>query len=136
MHLPALIAENPGGLVTCRQFDREAELVTLDAEPIGVGTGTALLEALLTQLRTKHCERRWLTTTNDNVSALRFYLKRGFRLLQVRLGAVDSARRLKPSIPIFGEHEIAIRDELDLCLVLDPEKGTDRPFLPPWLSTL
>jgi hypothetical protein len=32
-----------------------------------------------------------------------FYLRRGFRLIDVRLGAVDDARKLKPSIPVVGE---------------------------------
>ena len=58
----------------------------------------------------------WLVTTNDNVDALRFYQRLGFRLRALRAGAVDDARRdLKPSIPV--EHDgIAIRDELELVL--------------------
>jgi hypothetical protein len=40
--------------------------------------------------------------------------------MQVRTGAVDAARKLKPSIPMIGEHGIAIHDELDLCRLLDP----------------
>src|SRR5262249_38778979 len=130
--LEGLIATTARGLATYRRFDREAELVTLDADPVGVGTGTALIEALVAQLRPEECERLWVTTTNDNVLALRFYLRRGFRLIQVRLGAADAARRLKPSIPVLGEHDIAIHDELDLCRELDPQRATQRPFLPPW----
>src|ERR1700758_2188795 len=84
-NLPALIAESQQGLATYRRLDRDAELVTLDADPIGVGTGTALIEALVARLRTDGCERLWLTTTNDKLSALRFYLRRDFRLIQVRL---------------------------------------------------
>jgi ribosomal protein S18 acetylase RimI-like enzyme len=130
--LPALIAENRRGLATFRRLDRDAELVTLDADPIGVGTGTALVEALVSRLRDDGCERLWLTTTNDKLSALRFYLRRHFRLIQVRLGAVDDARRLKPSIPTVGEYGIPIRDELDLCRVLDARIARRELFLPPW----
>jgi hypothetical protein len=33
----------------------------------------------------------------------------------VRPGAVEEARRLKPSIPLLAENGIPIRDEIDLC---------------------
>ena len=128
--LPALIAENRRGLATYRRFDRDAELVTLDADPTGVGTGTALIEALVARLYADGCERLWLTTTNDKLSALRFYLRHEFRLIHVRLGAVDDARRLKPSIPTIGEYGIPLRDQLDLCRVLDAREL----FLPPWCA--
>ncbi len=128
--LPALVAEDRRGLATYRRLDRNAELVTLDADPTGVGTGAALIEALVARLRSDGCERLWLTTTNDKLSALRFYLRRDFRLIQVRLGAVDDVRRLKPSIPTVGEYGIPIRDELDLCRVLDTRSR--ELFLPSW----
>ncbi len=61
----------------------------------------------------------WLTTTNDNLDALRFYQRRGFRLVALRPGAVDVARRdLKPELPDIGTHGIPMRDELDLELTL------------------
>ena len=40
------------------------------------------------------------------------------RLVAVHPGAVDDARRLKPSIPLIGEHGIPIRDELQFELEL------------------
>jgi GNAT superfamily N-acetyltransferase len=113
--LPALIDENRRGLATYRLHGRDAELVTLDAVPAGAGIGTALIEALSTRLRAEGCERLWVTTTNDKLAAPRFYLRRGFRLIQVRPGAADDARERKPSIPTVGEHGIPIHDELDLC---------------------
>ena len=132
--LPALIvmAEERRGLATYRRLGPDAELVTLDADPTGVGTGTALIEALAAQLRADGCERLWLTTTNDKLSALRFYLRGGFRLIRVRLGAVDDARRLKPSIPTVGEYGIPMHDELDLCRVLGTPIAGDRNFVSPW----
>jgi hypothetical protein len=115
--LPALIAENHRGLASYRRLGCDAELVTLDAAPVGEGTGTALIEALAARLRADGCRQLWLTTTNDKLSALQFYLRRGFRLIQVRIGAVNIARQLKPSIPTVGEHGIPIHDELDLCRI-------------------
>jgi len=59
-------------------------------------------------------------TTNDNLRALGFYQRRGFRLASLRPGAVDEARRtLKPEIPEIGDDGIPIRDELDLEMDLD-----------------
>jgi hypothetical protein len=56
-----------------------------------------------------------VVTTNDNVDALRFYQRRGFRLDALRPGAVDEARRARKSeIPAIGEHGIALRDEIEL----------------------
>jgi len=130
-HLPALIADDRRGLATYRRLGAAAELVTLDADPMGGGTGTALVEALVAQLRAENCERLWLTTTNDKLSALRFYLRRGFRIIQVRLRAVETARRLKPSIPMIGEYGIPIQDELDLCRVIAARTAEDTPFLAP-----
>ena len=67
--------------------------------------------------------------TNANLPALRFYQRRGFR---VRPGAVDAARKLKPSIPTSGAHGIPIHDELDLCRILDAGAAEGVPLLPPW----
>jgi GNAT superfamily N-acetyltransferase len=118
--LPALIDADRQGLATYRRLGQDAELVTLNATPARMGTGSALIEALAARLQAEGCERLWLTTTNDNLSALRFYQRRGFRLMQVRTGAVDAAREFKPTIPTVGEDGIAIHDELDLCRLLDP----------------
>ncbi|MFD0788518.1 GNAT family N-acetyltransferase, partial [Micromonospora azadirachtae] len=60
--------------------------------------------------------RLWLITTNDNLRALRFYQRRGLRLVGVDPGAVDRARRLKPEIPLLGEDGIPLHDELILEL--------------------
>jgi ribosomal protein S18 acetylase RimI-like enzyme len=60
-------------------------------------------------------QRLWLVTTNDNLDALRFYQRRGFRITEVRPGASDEARRaLKPSMSEVGNFGIPIRDEIVL----------------------
>src|SRR5260370_862830 len=59
-----------------------------------------------------------LSMTNDNLDALRFYQRRGFRIAAVRPGAVDAARRRKPSIAAVGDYGIARHDELELVRVL------------------
>lgn len=48
------------------------------------------------------CRVLRLTTTNDNLPALRFYQKRGFVLHRLLPGAVERSREIKPEIPLLG----------------------------------
>jgi len=115
--LPGFMAfsgEATAGLVTYRIEGEACEIVTLDALTQGAGIGTALVEAVADAARAAGCRRLWLVTTNDNLDALRFYLRRGFRLVAVHPGAVDRARLLKPSIPAVGDYGIPMHDELEL----------------------
>ncbi|MEW9527073.1 GNAT family N-acetyltransferase [Microbispora sp. NPDC049125] len=119
--LPALIAERNGelaGLLTYAAGDDGLEIVTLDALVQGVGVGTALLAAVATIAREAKLGRLWLITTNDNLDALRFYQRRGLRIVGIDAGAVDVARGHKPSIPLAGEYGIEIHDEITLELRL------------------
>lgn len=95
------------------------EVLTLHAAERFRGIGTALLDALAEVAAGHGCAALWLVTTNDNVDALRFYQRRGFRLRAIRPGAVDRSReRLKPEIPVVGDHGIPLRDELELVRYL------------------
>lgn len=114
---PAVVAEQDGrivGLATYVVDGSEAELLTLDALCEGEGVGSALLEAAARAASAAGADRLVLVTTNDNTRALRFYQRRGFRLVALHAGAVDEARTRKPSIPLVGEHGIAVHDELEL----------------------
>jgi ribosomal protein S18 acetylase RimI-like enzyme len=115
---PALIAERGGALVGVLTYvmdGDECEILTLHVTDQWTGVGTALIRAVERKAR-----RLWLLTTNDNVDALRFYQRRGFRLAELRPGGVDESRaRLKPEIPEIGEYGIPIRDEL----ILEKEVG-------------
>jgi ribosomal protein S18 acetylase RimI-like enzyme len=53
-------------------------------------------------------------TTNDNLDALRFYQRRGFRITKVHTDALKESRRLKSEIPETGLYEIPICDEIEL----------------------
>jgi pimeloyl-ACP methyl ester carboxylesterase len=117
--LPALVAGRQDGLATYRIDGEQAELITLDARAPGEGTGTALITALVQRLEECGVRELCVTTTNDNLRALHFYQRRGFRIAAVRCGAVDDARRQKPSISKLGQHGIPIRDEIELRLRLD-----------------
>jgi len=124
-HLPGFVASQQGeivGLITYTLQDDACEIVSLDSTRPGAGTGAALIAAVRQVARQAGCRRLWLITTNDNLDALRFYQKRGFRLAALYPGAVDAARRIKPTIPATGEYGIPIRDELELEIRLDEEE--------------
>jgi GNAT superfamily N-acetyltransferase len=115
---PALVAERDGTLVGVLTFvlgKGDCEILTLHAAERFGGTGTALVDAVEALARGAGCNRLWLITTNDNLDALRFYQRRGFRLAALHRGAVDHSRaHLKPEIPPIGDHGIDLRDELEL----------------------
>jgi GNAT superfamily N-acetyltransferase len=106
------------GLVTYELDGVACEVVTIDALEEGRGIGTALLEAVVAAARRAECERVQLLTTNNNLRALAFYQKRGFRLVGLVPGAIVEERRLKPSIPELDSAGVPIRDELHLELSL------------------
>jgi ribosomal protein S18 acetylase RimI-like enzyme len=119
--LPAFVASRNGelvGLATFRVAEAQCELVTLDALRRRQGIGSALLSAVAEEAARRGCSRLWLSTTNDNLEAIRFYQRRGMRLVAVHRGAVDEARRIKPSIALIGEYGIPIHDELEFELGL------------------
>jgi len=119
--MAALIAwdgEQRVGAATYRLAEDGCELMSLNALAGGKGVGTALLRACEEQARLAGCRRVWLIISNDNLDALRFYQRRGYHLAAVYPGAIDEARKLKPSIPEVGYHGIAVRDEIELEKVL------------------
>ena len=126
--LPCLLATDGDrwlGVAAHRLAAGACELVLLEAFERGQGTGTALLDAVVERAREAGARRLWLVTTNDNVDALRFYQRRGMRLVRLWPDAVTQARGLpKPEIPLTGDHGIPIRDELELEFPLtDPATG-------------
>jgi N-acetylglutamate synthase-like GNAT family acetyltransferase len=98
--------------------DEGFEIVSLDALVQHSGVGSALLTAAAEAANQHGARRIWLVTTNDNLDALRFYQRRGLRIVDVAPGMVDAARAVKPSIPLSGEYGIPLHDELTLELSL------------------
>ena len=102
-------AAEPGG------ERREIELLALATDLHGAGIGTELVDAVVDRSRRAGASAVWLVTTNDNLRALRFYQRCGFRLRALHPDAVTRAReQLKPGIPLTGEGGIPIRDEIEL----------------------
>ncbi|MCF8564637.1 GNAT family N-acetyltransferase [Alicyclobacillus tolerans] len=80
----------------------------------GFGVGTALISFVEQIANYSKMRRIWLITSNDNLDALRFYQRRGYRITAISPNAIDEARKLKPTIPQVGYYDIPIHDELEL----------------------
>ncbi|WP_421726396.1 GNAT family N-acetyltransferase [Bauldia sp.] len=108
------------GVVSWSDATPDWQIVTLDALEARRGIGSCLLDAVIEAARDQAARRLWLITTNDNLDALRFYQRRGFRIVAVHAGAIAASRRIKPSIPEIGAYGIPIRDEIELEYPMSP----------------
>ncbi len=119
---PGLIAEiddQPAGIATYRiDPDGNFELLSIHCPIQNCGAGTALIEAVKHKAQENGAKRLWLITTNDNTPALRWYQRRGFHLYALHRNAVEEARKLKPEIPLLGNDDIPITDEIELEMKL------------------
>lgn len=100
------------GLITYVYREQELEIISLDSLNEGQGIGGQLLAMVEQEAKCLHCESVKLITTNDNLRALKFYQKRGYRLQMIYPDAVLEARKIKPQIPLLGYDDIPICDEL------------------------
>ncbi|MGK9044731.1 GNAT family N-acetyltransferase [Mammaliicoccus vitulinus] len=115
--LPGIAAYEDGqilGMITYKIYEDHVEIISLDSFLQNKGIGSKLLKSLEQTCEKKQIMRITVITTNDNINALKFYQKRGYRIKQVLPNAVEKARQLKPTIPLVAENGIAIKDEIEL----------------------
>jgi len=115
--LPGYVAERQGqevGFALYEINDDVCELVVILSLQENQGVGTNLMTSVKNMAIQSGCDRLWLITTNDNLLALGFYQKQGFRLVAVYPSAMTETRRLKPAIPTIGLNGIPLRDEIEL----------------------
>ena len=117
--LPGLIAECDAARVgllvhTPMLADVDCEIVALVSTLERIGAASALLAECARLASSVGCRRLFLTTSNDNLDALRFYQRRGWRIVAVHRDSITRARAAKPAIPLVGYYGIRIADELEL----------------------
>jgi ribosomal protein S18 acetylase RimI-like enzyme len=120
--LPGLVAIEYGDPIAFLLYDlrsEQCEIVALVAVRERRGAATALLAAAARLAQRAGCRRLWLTTTNDNVAAIHFYERRGWRMVATHRGAMIEARKLKPELAEIGIGGVAIVDELEFEWPLD-----------------
>lgn len=98
--------------------DKTAYLCALHALVQGKGYARHLLAALMPMLKDKGARTIRAMITNDNMPALAFYQKNGFRFATLYVGGVDAYRTTMPGMITHGYEGIAIHDALELECVL------------------
>jgi len=119
--LDGLIAENNKGIAGFLFYelrDKDCEIIVFEIFDKYKGTGTLMLDKLKEIATNKGCHRIYLMTTNDNLDALRFYQRRGFTICGIHVDSVKISRKIKPTIGMVGDHNIPLRDEIDLEFLL------------------
>ena len=124
--MEGFVNEDWSGLVTFVVGLTGCEIISLDSLKEGGGPGSALVDAAIEEATRRGCKRLFFSTTNDNLRALGFYQRRGFELVAVRRGAVTESRKRKPGIPLIGDNEIPLRDEIELELRLPAQRKPGR----------
>jgi GNAT superfamily N-acetyltransferase len=114
----AWVGEMRVGEVTYRLGLHDCELVTINSTSQGIGVGSNLISKVEETVKQLGRNRIWIITTNDNVDALRFFQRCGYRIIAIHQNAVDEARKVKPTIPKVGYYDIPIHDEIELEKIL------------------
>jgi ribosomal protein S18 acetylase RimI-like enzyme len=113
----AMDANQMVGLLTYVIRDDICEITSLDSLKPGQGIGTTLINKVIRIAKEKKCSRIIVVTTNDNINAIRFYQKRGFDMARLYHNALDVSRKLKPEIPLVGNHSIPIKHEIEFEII-------------------
>lgn len=104
----------PQGLVTWHVEGDSAELVTVDAYQQGRHIGGRLLNAAEAELLKRGVRHIMIVTTNDNLRAIGFYVRHGYRVTRIDLDGVARVRKIKPGVPLTGHDGLPLRDMLEL----------------------
>lgn len=102
------------GLITYKKYKRHLQIITINSLIEKKGLGSKLIEKVKEEAKRLGLRKIKTITTNDNLDGLRFYQKRGFRMIKIRQGAVEKSRKIKPEIPLVGENGISLCDEIEL----------------------
>jgi GNAT superfamily N-acetyltransferase len=106
------------GFVTWSVKGDWAGIVTLDAFVQGAHIGGRLLDGAEAELRDRGLRTVVVVTTNDNLRAQAFYLRRGYRVARLDLDGMTRVRALKPGVPETGHEGLPLRDMWELKKLL------------------
>lgn len=112
------------GLVTYRIDGSECEIMSLDSLVPNEGIGTTLTNKVIEAAKKRNCSKVKLITTNDNINAISFYQKRGFDMVCIYRNSLETARKLKPSIPMYGDYNIPLKHEIEFEMNLRLQRKT------------
>jgi len=110
----AFTGERLHGMATWLTRGRIMHVVAVNAFTELRGVGINLVEAMIKHARDDNMALLRASISNDNIVALRFYQKRGFRVRGVNRGMFDLMRHINPSMPLVGVDGIPMHDEFEL----------------------
>lgn len=119
--------DDPGeiqGLVTWAVEGDRAEIVTMEAFVQGAHIGGRLLHAAEAELQRRGVRTVVVVTTNDNLRAQAFYMRRGYRVVRLDIDGMTRVRALKPEVPETGHEGLPLRDMWELRKQLQRSKDT------------
>ena len=106
------------GVVTWWIDGERAEIVSVHAQQQGGGAGTRVMDVAEEELRRRRVKTAVLATTNDNARALKFYIRRGYRLVRLHIDAMDRVRAIKTGVPLTGRDGVPLKDMWELEKIL------------------
>ena len=106
------------GLITYFVSDDVLEVISLNSLRENQGIGTKLVDAVIREAKNRKLKKILVVTTNDNINAIKFYQKRGFDMACLYHNALDISRKIKPEIPLIGDHSIPLRHEIEFELLI------------------
>lgn len=98
--------------------DKTMVLCALHSTIEGRGIARQLLDEVKTHARTLGARAIRSMVSNDNMPALGFYQKNGFRFATLYVGAVDAYRSVMPGMITHGYMGIPVHDALELEFIL------------------
>ena len=123
--MPAIVADIDGelaGALAYRLLDDRLQIVALATHPEWQrsGVGAQLVDYAESVARDAGSTRVVVTTTNDNLPALYFYQRRGYRLTEVRTDAISAAGG---PTDVVGFGGILMRDQFRLEKAIAPARA-------------
>ena len=106
------------GLITYLVSDDVLEVTSLNSLRENQGIGSKLVDAVIREAKDRKLKKILVVTTNDNINAIKFYQKRGFDMACLYHNALDISRKIKPEIPLIGDHSIPLRHEIEFELLI------------------
>ncbi|WP_262314543.1 GNAT family N-acetyltransferase [Lacticaseibacillus parakribbianus] len=127
--LIALEGETVVGLITYAVHGNAMAIVSLNSVRNGRGVGKHLLHMAENRAKMLGLTVMDVSVMNDNLQALGFFQRQGYRLNKILRGSVDIARQRKPEIPSLGSNDIPLHDEVLMAkrLVLPRTEAPAQP---------
>ena len=119
-NLEGIIIEYEGkfaGIILFAMQKNEMEIVEIHVKVPGIGIGRELLERVKAIAWKGKYKRLWVSTSNDNGEALKFYHKHGFSVVNIYIGFMQEVRKYKPELSTTGIDGIPLLHQIELEII-------------------